>query len=812
MVAAIAAGARAEASEKPKSISDATSGLEKHNGYFDYYWDNDAGKVWLEIDQMNEEFLYVTYLSRGLGSNDVGLDRGQIGDSYLVYFRRIGPKVLMMQRNYRFRAVSDDPEERRAVDESFAQSTLWGFEVAAEEGSRVLVDATDFLLRDARDVAGSLRRSRQGSFKLESGRSAIDLERTKNFPKNSEFEAILTFTADSAGSRVREVAPTPTAFTIQQHHSFVELPDTGFTPRGYDIRSGYFAIEYMDFATPLSEPITKRFIARHRLHKKDQTARVSEPVEPIVYYVDPGAPEPIRSALVEGASWWNQAFEAAGYKDAFRVEVLPDTADPLDLRYNMIQWVHRSTRGWSYGGSVIDPRTGEILKGHVTLGSLRARQDYLIAEGLLQPYELGSDSTSPQMQELALARIRQLSAHEVGHTLGLRHNYAASTRDRASVMDYPYPFVQFDSTGAIDLSQAYTSGIGRWDRAAIMYGYSDFPAQADLDRTLASLLDSVFASGQRYLSDADARPEGSASPNAHLWDNGANAVDELARLLDVRSKLLAQFSERAIRSGAPLVMLEEALVPIYMFHRYQIEACAKSLGGIDYAFSVRGSGPQTLNPVAADEQWRSLKALLLCLEPPALAIPDTLLKLIPPQTTELPRSREIFDRRTGSAFDPLGAAESVADLVVRMILNSDRAARLVEQKARPGGLPGLDEVIDRLVSVTWKHERTVGLDAEIQRTVDNLVLHHLIRLAADPGALPQARALASQQLVGLKSWCETQVERISNEGQRAHLNSAAQTIGRYLDDPSEFEFYRPLDPPAGSPIGDGHAGWGCDWE
>jgi hypothetical protein len=795
--------------DEPKTIAAKTEAMDVAAGFFTYYWDKTAGKVWLEIEKFDEEFLYVTYVSRGLGSNDVGLDRGQISDSYIVYLRRVGPKVLMMQKNYDYRAPDGDAAAIAAVDEAFAVSTLWGFEVEAEENGRVLVDATDFLLRDARDVIGSMRRSRQGSFKLESSRSAIDLEGCGSFPLNTEFESILTFTTDSAGSYVQSVTPTSNAVTIQIHHSLVQLPDDGYSARTWDPRCGYFGGEYMDYSAPITEPITKRFIARHRLEKKDPTAAMSEPVEPLIYYVDRGAPEPMRSALIEGAQWWNQAFEAAGFIDAFRVELMPEDASPMDLRYNTIQWVHRSTRGWSYGSSVSDPRTGEILKGHITLGSLRARQDYLIAEGLLQPYDGTMDSTNP-MTEMALARLRQLSCHEVGHTLGLRHNYIASTQNRASVMDYAYPYVQLDSAGNIDLSEAYAVDMGAWDKAAIVYGYSQFPEGADEDSALGSVLDSVYASGLLYVTDGDARSWSSSHPYAHLWDNGADAADELVRLLKVRAKLLNDFSEKAIPEGTPMQMLEETLVPIYLFHRYQIEACAKILGGVDYGLALRGAGPQTSTPVSAENQWRALKALLMCIEPEVLVISDTLLKLLPPQTTGIPRSREIFERRTGSNFDPLTAAENVADMVVRMILQSDRAARLVEHNSRLGLKPSLAEVIDRLFDVTWKAYREPGFGAEIQRVVDNVVMDRLIRLAANKGASAQVRAIARLKLDLLNAWIGDELKLSPDVSQTAHLSQAGALISRYLDDPEEFDFYEQLDPPAGSPIGE-FSHYGCDY-
>src|SRR5215510_11588722 len=571
------------------TIGEKTAGMQKLPGYFNLYWDAKAGKLWLEIDKWGTEFLYQSGLPAGIGSNDIGLDRGQLGATRIVRFDRSGPKMLLMQENLEYRAVSNDPDERRAVHDSFAESALWGFTAAAKEKDRALVDATDFFLRDAHHVPEALQRTRQGAFHLEGTRCAIYLANTKNFPLNTEVEATLTFVGTEPGPWVRQVTPSPEAITVREHHSFVQLPPPGYKPRAYDPRASFFGIQYMDYTTPISEPIVKRFMARHRLEKKDPKAVVSEPVQPIVYYLDRGAPEPIRSALLEGARWWNQAFEAAGYKNAFRVELLPEGADMMDLRFNVIQWVHRATRGWSYGLGVTDPRTGEIIKGHVTLGSLRVRQDYLIAEGLLAPYEKGKP-VSPKMQEMALARLRQLAAHEVGHTLGLQHNYSASTVKRSSVMDYPPPVAKQALDGSIDLSDAYATGIGEWDKVSIDWGYQDFPDGMDETAALNKTLLDAYGRGLRFLTDQDARPTGSSSSVAHLWDSGSNAVDELHRLMQVRAAALKRFGENNIREGAPLATIEDSLVPTYMLHLYQVEAASKLVGGVDYTFALRGDG------------------------------------------------------------------------------------------------------------------------------------------------------------------------------------------------------------------------------
>ncbi|HUK31917.1 MAG TPA: zinc-dependent metalloprotease [Candidatus Acidoferrum sp.] len=800
-------GADAAAPAGPlPTIAQKTAGMQKFDGYFPFYWDARAGKIWLEISRWNIEFLYTESLPAGIGSNDIGLDRGQTGRTQVVKFERSGPRVLLVAMNYGFRAVTDDMNERRAVEDSFAQSAEWGAEVAAEDGPTALVDATPFFMRDSHNVIGTLRRGQQGMYRLDPSRCAFYLPRTKNFPKNTEVEVTLTFASDEPGGLVQQVTPDASAVTVREHQSLIELPPAGYKPRVYDPRASFFGISYMDFATPIEEPVEKHFIARHRLRKKDPTAAMSEPVEPIIYYVDRGAPEPIRSALVEGASWWNQAFEAAGYKNAFRVELMPEGADPMDIRYNVIQWVHRSTRGWSYGASVTDPRTGEILKGQVSLGSLRDRQDFLIAEGLLAPYEKGKP-LSPKLMEMVLARIRQLAAHEVGHTLGLMHNFSASTVNRASVMDYPPPTIDLGEDGIPDLSNAYAKGIGAWDKISITYGYSDFAPGTDEAVALNKIMNDAYSSGQRYLTDQDARPASAASPYAHLWDSGANAVDELNRIMKVRAAALKRFGENNIREGAPMATLEDVLVPLYMLHRYQVEAAAKVVGGVDYTFALRGDALTPIKPVPAAEQRRALDAVLATLTPAALSLPEPLLRMIPPRPPDYPQSRENFRRRTSPAFDSLAPAEAAAVHTVAFLFDASRAARLIEAHARDSQYPDFGDVVDRILAATWKAPHAAGYSAEIQRVVNETALYDLMSLAADANAATQVRAVASLKLAELQKWLGSQSTAAQDEGWRAAYAYSADQIKRFQTDPKQFNLTHPTVPPDGMPIGD-DSDWG----
>jgi len=767
--------------------------IESFKGYFNFYYDNDADKIYLDVDKINTEFLYVEALSQGVGSNDIGLDRGQLGGGKIVKFIKAGNKLLLIQPNEHYRAITNNIDEKNSVKEAFAKSVLFGFTIKETKNGHYLVDASNFFMRDAHGVANRLKQTKQGRYHLDKSKSAFNIKRTKAFPKNDEFDVLLTFAGNPTGYYIRSVTPTPSLVTVYQHYSFVQLPDNKYKMRRFDPRSGSYSFSYLDYATPIDKSITKRYIFRHRLEKKYPNKAVSEPVKPIIYYVDRGAPEPVRSALIKGASWWNQAFEAAGFKNAFQVKVLPKGADPLDLRYNVIQWVHRSTRGWSYGGSISDPRTGEILKGHVSLGSLRIRQDFLIASALKAQYKNDNNHDNEAMQ-LALARIRQLAAHEVGHTLGFTHNFAASVNNRASVMDYPHPYVTIKD-GKLDFSKAYATGIGEWDKQAVKYAYTQF--NSDENKHLQKILANNAKKGLKFLTDADARPISSASPIAHLWDNSTNATNELLRLLKVRKIAIQNFSTANIKSGKPYSDLEDVFVPLYFLHRYQVEAVVKSIGGLNYNYAVKG-GLLTNQVVSANAQRKALNGLMQSIDVTTLEIPENIRKLFTPRAFGYPKTRESFKGKTGLVFDDISAVATASEMSIAMLLNSQRADRLVQQKSKDANQLGLSETLDILINNTFKKVQTSSYKAELQNTINYVALKYMFNLAASTKTYPQVNAIVKYELNALADYLKT---KKTTGIQTMYNNDMIDKINHYFNNPKEFKLVPSPKIPDGSPIG-----------
>lgn len=776
---------------------------QQYSGFFNFSYEEKTDKIFLEVEKLNEDFLYVYSLASGIGSNDIGLDRGQIGDGVVVQFQKMGNKLLLIQPNLQYRANTTNDLERKSVEQAFARSVLFGFPIVSEKDQKYTIDLTPFLLQDTHGVIESLAKSKQGKYKLDTTKSAIALERVKAFPKNVEFEALLTFKGEPKGNYIKSVTPNASLVSVIQHHSFVELPDNQYQSRVFDPRSGAISISYYDYASPIQEPMLKRFVTRHRLEKKNPRAKKSEAKEPIIYYLDPGTPEPVRSALLDGARWWNEAYEEIGYSNAFQVKMLPKDADPMDVRYNVIQWVHRSTRGWSYGASVVDPRTGEIIKGHVSLGSLRIRQDFLIAQALMnQPFATNDANYEPMLQ-MALARIRQLSAHEVGHTIGFAHNFAASTNNRSSVMDYPHPTVKI-TNGKIDLSEAYATGIGLWDKVTVAYSYAEFPSAEAEKEGLQKILNDAYKAGHRFISDADARPAGGAHAKAHLWDNGKSASEELENVLKVRELAIKNFSKENIRSYEPYTVLEDVFVPLYFFHRYQTEATSKLIGGLEYNYATKNDGQLIVQTVDAKMQREALKAILKTIDAKTLKIPEDKLALFPPRAFGYGRSRESFKGNTGVAFDALAPATTASDMTLRFLFHPERIARLLQQKSLNPNQLGFDEMLQEVLQNTIYKTYANSYESQIGFAINTNVLKHLMNLVQHEASSPAVKA---QSIYALNKIEKTIKSRNFLETEKPYQDYYLETIARFKKNPEKFVLETSPKIPDGSPIGTDSCGF-----
>ncbi len=776
--------------------------LVKYEGFFDFYYDIKTDKIYLEVENLNSDFLYISSLATGIGSNDIGLDRGQLGNERLVSFQKSGNKLLLIQPNLSFRAITKNKAEENSIKEAFAKSVIYGFKILETNNDKYLVDFTSFLMQDKHGVADRLKLAKQGVYTIDKTKSAIELNHTKSFPKNSEFEALLTFSGKPTGNLITSgVSPDPSLVSVVQHHSFIELPDNEYKPREFDPRSGALAISFMDYATPVEDEITKKYITRHRLEKIDPNLEHSEAKEPIIYYLDPGTPEPVRSALIEGASWWNEAYEAIGFKNAFQVKILPDNADPMDCRYNVIQWVHRSTRGWSYGASVVDPRTGEIIKGHVSLGSLRIRQDFLIAQALLSKPFVDDNNNDP-MLKMAIARIKQLSAHEVGHTIGFAHNFAASTNNRSSVMDYPHPLIKI-TNDEIDLSEAYAVGIGDWDKVSVAYSYSEFNSENEKN-DLNNILDNAYNDGLRFITDSDARAKSGAHANAHLWDNENDVVKGLDNILAVRDKAINDFSKFNIKSYETYSKLEDVFVPLYFLHRYQTEAVVKLIAGLDYNYATRDDNQALVENVSFNRQNNALLSLLKTIDVKNLAIPKSKLKLFPPRAYNYPRSRESFKSMTGVSFDPFSAVSTASEMSLSLLLSPERMNRLLVQSSLNNASSknmNLSHLLTTLTSNTFKTQYNQSDKAtnkyffENQQVINNNYLKFLLNLASNKKSFFHVKSKANKEIKSITKFLS------SKKNKNIYSSEYLRTINKFNTKPELFELKSSPKIPDGSPIG-----------
>ena len=767
-----------------------------YEGFMNFSYNNDSGKIILEINKLDSEFMYINSLSRGVGNNDLGLDRGQLGDSRVVYFTKRGNKILLIQPNLRYVSNSSNYLENKAVKEAFARSVLFGFDIIEKTKDSYKIDITSFLIRDAHGVSQRLRYSNSGSYTLNKSMSAIDLDRTKAFPKNIEFDVLLTFTGNPSGNLVRSVTPTASNLTVNQHHSFVELPDNNYKKRKFDPRSGSNPFIVYDYSTPIDDKLEQRFIVRHRLNKKYPKQEISEPVEPIVYYIDNGTPEPVKSALIEGGNWWNQAFESAGYKDAFRIEVLPEDADPMDVRYNLIQWIHRSTRGWSYGASIVDPRTGEIIKGQVSLGSLRVRQDYMILSGLIDnPNDIENKSL---IKKTSLDRIRQLSAHEIGHTLGFAHNYISSANNRSSVMDYPHPKIDIVN-GDINIDNAYSKNIGDWDKVSVRYAYTDFQENENEDVKLNDIIEEAVNKGLYFLSDSDSRPVGSANPFSHLWDNGEFPYKELNKLLKVRDLALKNIDLDNLVDGEPYDRIEDILVPIYMLHRYQIESAAKAIGGVDYLYFVKNKNNDKVKFVDSKLQKESLKSLLNVLNPKNLVLPNNLIQILSPRSFRNPRTRENFESNTGVTFDYINASSSIINHTLTFLLNPQRINRIYQQNMFGEKILMLDDYLTIISNSIFSNNRMSPYESSINKNTSSLFLDHLFLTFNNSNTNDLSKSVILSSIINTK-------EKLSSN-LNEYNSFLVNKINGFIDNPDKYIPVEKTKIPDGSPIGN----FSCDY-